>query len=255
MDPRYSLTGLLVGLLIGVTGVGGGSLMTPILILLVGIKPTVAVGSDLAYAAITKIVGGIQHRRQGMVDHRIVWQLAVGSVPGALLGVWFVHHMQHRLGDQVQHIVLRLLGIMLIVVALALFLRSTPLVGVLKKRLHAVRNTHPLLLAIVSGLLGFLFGVTSIGSGSLFGVILIVVYGLSSHKMVGTDVYHAAIITVCAAGAHVWAGNVDYALVGNLLIGSIPGVLIGSKLSSKLPDKVLRPLLASVLLASGIKMI
>jgi uncharacterized membrane protein YfcA len=255
MDPRYSLTGLLVGILIGVTGVGGGSLMTPILILLVGIKPTIAVGSDLAYAAITKIVGGIQHRRQGTVVDRIVWQLAMGSVPGALIGVWFVHHMQHRLGEQVQQIVLRLLGVMLIVVATALFLRSTPLVGLLKQRLRAFRKTHPVLLTLISGMIGFLFGVTSIGSGSLFGVILIIFFGLSSHTMVGTDVYHAAIITVCAAAAHVWAGNVDYALVGNLLVGSIPGVLLGSKLSSKLPDKVLRPLLASVLLASGIKMI
>src|SRR5690349_8587022 len=109
MDPRYSLTGLLIGFLVGMTGMGGGSLMTPLLILILGIKPSVAVGSDLAYSAITKMVGGFQHHRQHTVNYKLALRLACGSVPGSLLGVWCIHHLQHLLGDNVQHLILRFL--------------------------------------------------------------------------------------------------------------------------------------------------
>src|SRR5947209_10100533 len=126
MDPRYSITGLLVGFLIGLTGMGGGSLMTPLLILIVGIKPTVAVGSDLAYSAITKIVGSFQHHRQKTVDYGLALRLAIGSVPGSLIGVWLVHHLQHQIGDGVQKVIVRALGIVLILVSVALFVKSHP---------------------------------------------------------------------------------------------------------------------------------
>src|SRR5690349_13719047 len=126
MDPRYSLTGLLVGFLVGLTGMGGGSLMTPLLILICGVKPTIAVGSDLAYSAITKIVGGFQHHRQKTVNYKLAWQMAIGSVPGSLIGVWLMHRLERWMGEGVQHLVVRLLGFMLILIAIALFLKSSP---------------------------------------------------------------------------------------------------------------------------------
>jgi uncharacterized protein len=246
----------LVGLLVGMTGMGGGSLMTPVLILLLGIKPTVAVGSDLAYSAITKIVGAFQHHRQHTVNYALAWQMAVGSVPGSLAGVWCVHRLQTRLGDGVEQIIVRLLGLMLVLVAVALFVQSIPRRPGWRIRWKVGVRARPLAWAVISGLLlGFLVGVTSVGSGSLFGVLLLFVFGLSAREMVGTDVYHAAILTTAAAAAQVWVKNVDDALVANLLVGSIPGVLIGSKLAVKMPERALRPVLAGVLLLSGLKMV
>ena len=256
MDPRYSLTGLLVGFLVGLTGMGGGSLMTPLLILILGVKPTVAVGSDLAYAAVTKCVGGFQHHRLGTVDYGLAGKLALGSVPGSLLGVWCVHHLQHLLGDRVQHLIQQLLGIMLILISLVLLVKSNPRAEKLHLKIPLTNSKQQLIWAILSGLLlGFLVGVTSVGSGTLFGVLMLVVFGMGTREMVGTDVVHAALLTSAAAAGHLLAGNVDYPLAGNLLIGSIPGVLLGSRLSAKLPEKALRPVLAVVLLLSGLKMI
>src|SRR5690348_3181361 len=125
MDPRYSVVGLAVGFLIGLTGMGGGSLMTPILILLLHFKPTMAVGSDMVYSSVTKIVGGYQHHRQKTVNYALSWRLAAGSVPGGLLGVYWVHSLQLKLGKESEHLLLRMLGIMLIVVAVALFIKSS----------------------------------------------------------------------------------------------------------------------------------
>lgn len=256
MDPLYSLTGLLVGFLVGLTGMGGGALMTPILILLVGVPPTVAVGSDMAYSAITKVVGGWQHKRQKTVNFRLVWQLALGSVPGGLLAVWCVHSLQLRMGPEAEHIIVRLLGLTLILVAAALFVKSSPRLATWRLNLNLRSEGRRLGWAVGIGFtLGFLVGLTSIGSGSLFGVLLLVVFGLDSREMVGTDVFHAAILTTALAGANAWAANINYGLVGSLLVGSVPGVLIGSRLAVKLPEQALRPILASVLLLSGLKML
>ncbi len=256
MNPQYTITGLLIGFLIGLTGMGGGSLMTPFLILLIGIKPTIAVGSDLCYAAITKIIGAIQHHRQGNVDHPLAWRLAWGSVPGSLLGVYCITRLQHHAGADVQLWIGRMLGMMLILVAIALFFRSNPKVKAWGRRLrlkNPEKRTH---WAVAAGLvLGFLVGITSVGSGTLFGVLLIVVFGLRPKSVVSTDVFQAAILSTAAAAGHIWAGNVDFHLVGSLLIGSIPGVLLGSKFADSLPDRIIRPILATVLILSGFKMI
>jgi uncharacterized membrane protein YfcA len=255
MDARFSLTGLLVGFLIGLTGMGGGSLTTPLLILVIGVRPTVAVGSDLAYSAVTKIVGAFQHHRQGTVNHRLAWRMSMGSVPGALLGVWWVQRLQHRLGDDVQQLIVRLLGLVLILVAFTLLLQSSLGFPHRRLRLNIRRCDERSAWTVLTGLvLGLLVGVTSVGSGTLFGVVLLVVFGLSSRQMVGTDLYHAAILTTAAAGAHLGAGNVDYRLVANLLLGSIPGVLVGSRLAARMPESALRPLLAGVLLLAGLRM-
>jgi uncharacterized protein len=255
MTLGYSLTGLLVGFLIGLTGMGGGSLMTPLLILLLGIKPTVAVGSDLAYAAVTKIVGAMSHHQQQTVNYGLAWRMAIGSVPGCLVGVCCVHGLQNHMGDEAQQIVGHVLGLMLILVGLVLIWRCAPRARQWSPRLVGEPRDR-VVWAVGSGIvLGFLVGVTSVGSGTLFGVLLLAVFGLSAREMVGTDVYHAAILTSAAAAAHVCAHNVDYGLVANLLIGSIPGVLLGSKLAARMPETALRPILAGVLLFSGMKMI
>lgn len=256
MTPQFALSGLLIGFLIGLTGVGAGSLMTPVLILILGVKPTIAVGSDLAYSAITKIVGGAVHRSQNTVNRRLAWQIALGSVPGSLLGVWSIHRAQRALGESAQGITLHALGVMLILVAAALLLKSNRRVEAWSQRLRIDRPSVRTAWAVGSGLvIGFLVGVTSVGSGSLFGVLLILVFGLSARETVGTDIYHAAILTSAAAAGHIWIGNVDYRLVGSLLMGSIPGVLLGSRLAGRTPDSVLRPVLAGVLLLSGLKMV
>jgi uncharacterized membrane protein YfcA len=256
MDARYSLTGFLIGFLIGATGMGGGALMTPLLILLLGVKPTVAVGSDLVYAAITKAVGAFQHHREKTVNYGLAWRLAIGSIPGSLLGVCSICWLQDWLGEKVQDTIMHLLGFMLILTAAALLLRLSPLRPHWVRRLQAAPRASPWPLTLGLGfVLGYLVGVTSVGSGTIFGVLLLVVFRLSAREMVGTDVYHAALLTSAAAGAHLWMGHVDSVLVAHLLLGSIPGVLMGCKVAIRLPEKLLRPVLAGVLLLSGWKMI
>jgi Predicted permeases len=256
MDPKYSLVGLLVGFLVGMTGMGGGSLMTPILILLVGIKPTVAVGSDLAYAAITKLVGGWLHRKAGFVDLGLAMRMALGSVPASILGVWALHHFQGLYGEAVQVFVKHALGGMLLLVAAAMLARSTNVIKQVNIPGRARWRREGYFWPVLIGtLLGFVVGVTSVGSGTLFGVAMLLIFGMNAHRMVGTDIVHAAMLTFAAAAAHVWAGNVDYSLVGSLLVGSIPGVLMGSRLATVMPQKALRPTLAVVLLMSGYQMV
>lgn len=254
MSPGYTLTGLLVGFLIGLTGMGGGALMTPLLIMLLGVPPVIAVGSDLAYAAVTKAVGAAQHCRQRTVHTGLVWRLAAGSVPGSLAGVACLHGLQSRPGELAPQLLTRLLGLMLILVALALVWHSNPRSRRWQGRMRA-EGRAPLAGTVAAGaVLGFLVGVTSVGSGTLFGVLLLVVFGLPAREMVGTDVYHAAILSAAAAVAHGWAGNVDCRLVAHLLLGSIPGVLLGSRLSARIPEATLRPILVGVLLCSGLKL-
>src|SRR5439155_7148308 len=244
MDPVIVVFGLCVGILVGMTGIGGGSIMTPLLILVLGIKPVVAVGTDLAYAAITKTLGGWRHLRHGNVHRRISAWLAVGSVPGSLVGVWILHRIHEAHGDDFDSIVLY-------IVAGALALTGVATLG----RAMFVRNveareryTMPLRLkhkaaAIVIGLcVGFVLGVSSAGSGALIAVGLIVVFRLKPQRVVGTDVFHAAILLWVASFAHLVSGNVDLGLTANLLVGSLPGVWIGTSASGKVPSAVLRPL-------------
>jgi uncharacterized membrane protein YfcA len=230
--------------------------MTPILILLLGVQPSVAVGSDLAYSAITKIVGSIQHARQKTIDYKLAGRLALGSAPGSLIGVWLVHHLQRQMGKSSQELILRLLGVMLILVAAAIFVRSHPKAARWERKLNSERlRTNLGLTVTVGAVFGFLVGITSVGSGTMFGVVMLLVFGLGAREVVGTDVFHAALLTSVAAFGHIIAHNVNYSLVGSLLTGSIPGVLLGSRASVRLPEKALRPVLAGVLLLSGLKMI
>jgi uncharacterized protein len=250
VDPLVILFGFGVGILIGLTGIGGGSLMTPLLILFAGIQPVVAIGTDLAYGAITKTVGGWRHWRKGTVDLGVSKWLAVGSMPGALVGVWAAE----RYAEGSQHTLLFVIAAVLLVVALSILLRALFLRGAIERERHSVDMTRRSRVgAVVIGLvLGAALGLTSVGSGALIGLALILVFNLTPHRVVGTDVFHAAILLWTAGIAHWIGGNVDFGLMGTILIGSLPGVWIGTHLIDKVPADGLRPALGCVLLGSAL---
>jgi uncharacterized protein len=254
MDLGLAGFGLGVGLLVGMTGIGGGSLMTPLLILVFGIKPVTAVGTDLAYAAVTKTVGGYRHFRQGTVDVALSTWMAMGSVPAAIAGVYVVEALQRAHGDDFDHLMLTILAIALLFTGLATFARAL----FFKRQQDRERHSADLsarnkVAAVALGLfVGFVLGLTSAGSGALIAVGLILVFRLVPTRVVGTDVFHAGILLWAAATAHVVAGNVDFGTAGTILIGSIPGVWIGSRWSVRVPTAVLRTMLAVVLTGSGL---
>jgi uncharacterized membrane protein YfcA len=250
VDPLVILFGFGVGILIGLTGIGGGSLMTPLLILFAGVQPVVAIGTDLAYGAITKTLGGWRHLRKGTVDLGVSKWLAVGSMPGALLGVWAAEHFARGSQDWLLYVIA---GVLL-VVALSILLRALFLRKAIERERHSVDMTRRARgSAIVIGfVLGAALGLTSVGSGALIGLALILVFRLTPHRVVGTDVFHAAILLWTAGIAHWIGGNVDFGLMGTILLGSLPGVWIGTHLIDHVPADGLRPALGCVLLGSAL---
>jgi uncharacterized membrane protein YfcA len=251
------LFGLGVGILVGTTGMGGGSLMTPLLILVFGVKPVVAIGTDLAYAAVTKTVGGWKHFRQGTVDVRLSTWLAFGSIPGALVGVWVLDLIEKAYGASFDTILLLMVAGALLLTGVAVLARAlfAPNAHARERASIALERRHKVAAVVMGLVVGFVLGVTSAGSGALIAVGLIALFRLTPHRVVGTDVFHAAILLWVAGGAHFLSGNVDFALAGTILIGSVPGVYIGSRLSVKMPERGLRPALGIVLLASGLGLI
>ena len=254
MDPAVAAFGLGVGVLVGMTGIGGGSLMTPLLILVFGVKPVTAVGTDLAYGAVTKTVGGWRHFRQGTVDMTLSAWMAVGSVPAAVGGVYILDVLERAYGEDFDNLLITVLAITLLftgamTLARALFLKR--LHG--RERDSVEMDTRAKVSAVCLGaVVGFVLGVTSAGSGALIAVGLILLFRLVPTRVVGTDVFHAAILLWAAALAHVVAGNVDFVLAANILLGSVPGVWAGSSLSIRVPTATLRTTLAVVLLGSGL---
>jgi uncharacterized protein len=247
MDPLVVLFGLGVGVLIGLTGIGGGSLMTPLLILVVGVNPVVAIGTDLAYGAITKTVGGWRHLRKGTVDLGVSKWLAFGSVPGALAGVAVLERLHLDVTA-----VLVLVAVALLVVSLVVLVRAVRTIAP-RERVQVPLDTRAKATAVAVGaVLGLVLGLTSVGSGALIGPALILLFRLTPVRVVGTDVFHAAILLWAAGLAHWAGGNVDFALMGMILLGSVPGVWIGAALVDRVPGAVLRPLLGCVLLGSAL---
>lgn len=254
----YSVAGAFVGFLVGLTGVGGGSLMAPILILMFGFNPAVAVGTDLWFAAITKTVGGGIHHRLGSPDWTIVKRLALGSIPAAVITlVWLGMLHQGRLeGD----LLMTLLGGALLVTAV-LMLAKTRLTAPLRKFHHVPdeRTLRRQLVATIAGgaAVGVLVTLTSVGAGALVAVLLALTYPLrlSAKTIVGTDIIHAVPLTLVAALGHSWLGNVDVWLLASLLIGSVPGIVAGSLVAGKVNDTLVRFALAAMLVVSGLKMI
>jgi uncharacterized membrane protein YfcA len=257
MDPAIVAFGLGVGVLVGMTGIGGGSLMTPLLILVFGIKPITAIGTDLAYGAVTKTVGGWRHLRQGTVDMSLSMWMAVGSVPAAVGGVYVLELVERTYGDDFDSILLVALAVTLLFTGLVTLGRALFLKALHDKERDTVEmTTRNKVYAVVLGVsVGFVLGVTSAGSGALIAVGLILLFRLVPSRVVGTDIFHAAILLWAAAAAHIVAGNVDFALAGNILIGSIPGVWIGSNLTLRVGNSVLRRTLGLVLIGAGLALL
>jgi uncharacterized membrane protein YfcA len=266
VDLRFSLIGLLIGFLIGLTGVGGGSLMTPVMILIMGVKPIIAVGTDVVYGAVTKLVGGAAHLRQGSVNRRVAYWLAAGSVPASLLGIGVTSAIKQAQPDLVNVFLMRAIAWALIFVALMLVVK--PLLMRLTRRhqreagtdfresMVAMGDRYPWALTLVGAVVGFLVGLTSVGGGSLVIVALFLLYPRwQSVDMVGTDVFHAAVLGGAASIGQLFTGNVNIGMMGSLLLGSIPGVLLGSRFAVGFPERYLRWSLASVLLLSGAKLL
>ena len=250
-DWLLPIYGLVVGLLVGLTGMGGGVLMTPLLVLGLGMPPAAAVGTDLVYSAVTKLAGAWQHARQGTVDLRVVRTLATGSIPASVVAVALLSWLHGRNVALMEEGLTRLIGVMLIVAAFLMLRRV--LFGHqlgLSGEAMASYPTGRLLAIGIAG--GFLVGLTSIGSGSLIIALLVMTVALKPEVLVGTDVAHAFLLVGAAALAHVlFLNDVDFALAAKLLVGSIPGVLLGSRLAVRVPRRPLQIGLAGLLLSTA----
>jgi hypothetical protein len=249
--PLYAVSGLVVGLLVGFTGVGGGSLMTPLLVLLFGIHPATAVGTDLLYAGITKISGSLVHNFNGAVDWRITRRLATGSAPAAILTLLALSYFG-RDSKSVGDVITAVLGIALLLTAVALIFRKWLLerVAATVERLDS-RQIGVLTVALGAAL-GILVSISSVGAGAIGVTVLLMLYPkLPIVRIVGSDIAHAVPLTLIAGAGHWWIGSVDWSLLASLLVGSIPGIAVGSHFASRVPDKVLRPLLAGTLALVG----
>lgn len=251
VDFLHAMAGLLVGLLVGLTGVGGGSLMTPLLVLMFGVSPQTAVGTDLLYAAITKITGSAVHGWRDTVDWKIVRRLATGSIPAALLTLLALSYMG-KVGKSSENVILLSLAALLAVTSLAVLFRDR-----LIKFAHDLEPGAPprqviLGTTILGALIGVAVTVSSVGAGAIGMTVLLILYPrLPVVRIVGSDIAHAVPLALIAGTGHWLIGGVDSHLLVNLLIGSIPGVIVGSLLSTRAPDKVLQPLLAIVLALSA----
>jgi uncharacterized membrane protein YfcA len=254
VDPAIILFGFGIGVLVGMTGMGGGSLMTPLLILIFGIQPTTAIGTDIFYSAVTKTLGGWRHFRMQTVNMELVRWLATGSVPAAVAGVALVSYVQGQVGeDRLNELVYAVLGGTLLMVGIITLTRALILRNLIDERdRFDVERRHKVAAVVIGATTGFVIGITSAGSGTVIAILLIAVYRLAPKRVVGTDVFHAAILLWAAGIAHWIGGNVDFTLAGNILIGSIPGVVIGAALSDRAPQAFIRTALGVVLVGSGI---
>jgi uncharacterized membrane protein YfcA len=247
---QFSLAGLLVGILVGMTGMGGGSLMTPILILVFGFNAKVAVGTDILHGAIFKSFGAVRHRQLGTVHARLACWMLLGSAPLSLLGV----EVANSVGAHSMTTLQKLVGGALIVGGLG-FLAKTVLKGRGDDAPFLLRRRDRILAVLIGATGGFVVGLTSVGSGTFFGLAMLFAYPLTAQKMVGTDLFHAAVLLWVAGISHLLHGDVNKHAMVWLLVGSVPGVLIGSHLSVRAPERPLRFAFSFVLLLSGLKLV
>jgi uncharacterized protein len=258
MDWLYTVSGFLVGVIVGVTGVGGGSLMTPLLVLFFGVSPATAVGTDLLYASITKSLGGWVHSRNGTVDWKVVGLLSLGSLPAALITIALLKYLALD-AKTLKSLVTSVLSVALLLTATALLLKDR--IRKIAQRddgtVYELHHRHLPAATIVTGVVvGVLVTISSIGAGVLGTVALLFLYPrFSAVKVVGTDIAHAVPLTAVAGIGHMALGTVDLVLLGSLLLGSLPGIYIGSHLSAKVPEKILRPILATLLLIIGTRLV
>jgi uncharacterized membrane protein YfcA len=253
---QFTLTGLLIGVLVGLTGMGGGSLLTPILVILFGFKPTLAVGTDVLHGAIFKTFGAVRHRRLGTVHARLTLWMFLGSGPMSLLGVGLATWLKNHYGDGAQSVEAYAVGAALVVGGIGLALKTFIDRGVQASDAPFLLTRRDKWIAFTIGAVcGFVVGLTSVGSGTFFGLIMVFVFPLTIPKIVGTDIFHAAALLWVAGVGHLFAGNVDLRTMAWLLTGSIPGVLLSSQLTLKVPERALRLGLAGVLFLSGLKLV
>jgi uncharacterized protein len=274
MDYRISLVGLLIGFLVGLTGMGGGSLLAPIMILVFRVPPVWAVGTDIAYSTVTKALGSIVHIRQKTVNFKVALWLACGSVPATLLSVTLVQYIRKHYQNLINSVILHALGLTLITVAVLLVVKPFVMNYLERRRLEAQKEAarkgeivaqgsgrwerigRPIATALIGAIVGFLVGLTSVGSGTLIIVSLAFMFPkLGPKELVGTDIFQAFMLLASGVIGYLMAGTINWTLVVLLLIGSLPGVFIGSKVSKYLPDRLMRPVLATVLAISGWKLL
>ena len=255
-SAHFILSGALVGMLVGLTGVGGGSLMTPILTLIFGVAPTTAVGTDLAFAAITKGIGTAAHRLHGNVKWHIVGLLCAGSLTTATLSILFLKQAG-PLSKDWTHFITFSIGVSVLLTALSLTMRAKILQWV-KDNPHRILQGPSLKVAtiLIGGVIGVLVTISSIGAGAIGATLILLLYPhLKTAEVAGTDIAYAVPLTALAGVGHWWLGNVDFSLLFGLLVGSLPAIWLGAKLSSTLPEKFTRSALAITLLLVGIKLV
>ncbi|WP_290701873.1 sulfite exporter TauE/SafE family protein [Amphritea sp.] len=258
MEIAYSFAGLVVGIIVGLTGIGGGALMTPILIVVFGIPPVTAVSTDLLYAAITKFGGSITYTRKKLVEWKVVLLLLGGSIPGALFTLNYLEGLGGL--EKIEHLMNITLGVSLVLTSIAVFFRTKIRNSVVKLKGTAFekhgRRYRPYVTLLMGIILGSLVTLSSVGAGALGTALLIVLYPrMSMQSIVGTDLVHAVVLTGIAGAGHYSMGNVDLWLLLYLVIGSLPGVFLGSHLGSKLSPRVIQPIMGTLLLAIGMRFV
>jgi uncharacterized membrane protein YfcA len=271
LDFRISIAGLLVGLLIGLTGMGGGSLLAPILIILFRVPPVWAVASDITYSTVTKALGSIIHIHHKHVDFRVAGWLACGSIPTTLISVLLVQYVRKHYDTLTNSIIVQAIGFVLILVAVLIFLKPYLMCWIERRRQEQAKQeviaqeelackpiawTYPMATALVGAVVGFLVGLTSVGSGTLIIAAVAFLYPrLTPRELIGTDVFQAFLLLLAGFAGYLITGGINWSIVSLLLLGSLPGVVIGSMLSKYIPNKYLNPVLAVVLGISGLKLI
>jgi uncharacterized membrane protein YfcA len=255
INPLYSLSGFVVGVLVGQTGVGGGSLMTPLLVLLFGVHPLTAVGTDLLFASVTKSAGTLVHGMNKTVDWRVTGRLAAGSVPATVLTLYLVTRFD-LVGKSSASLISTILGCALILTSIALVMRRR-IMAYAGHRLMGFSARKTAILTVLTGAtLGVLVSISSIGAGALGVTALILLYPrLPIPTIIGSDIAHAVPLTLIAGLGHWMLGSVNGSMLVSLLVGSLPGIVLGSYLSARLPDVVLRGVLAAVLALVGVKLV
>jgi uncharacterized membrane protein YfcA len=252
---QFVLTGLGLGLIVGLTGVGGGSLMTPILIILFGFAPSNAVGTDIFHGAIFKSFGAVRHRRLKTVHGHLAFWLFAGSGPLAIVGVAVSRALQNQLANA-ETILGYTIGVALILGGGGFLAKSFVKHGIQPSEAPFIMSRRDKLIALGTGaVFGFIVGLTSVGSGTYFGLMMVLVYPLTMPRIVGTDIFHAAALLWVAGAGHLIIGDVDLHAVAWLLVGSVPGILISSRYTVKVPDMTIRGALGGILIISGLKLL
>jgi uncharacterized protein len=257
MDPRFSLAGLVVGTFVGLSGVGGSAILAPVLILLLGVKPSIAIGTDLLYSVPTKLFALGLHRRQGTIDWKVTGRLLLGGMPGGLLGLWIYAQLQHAIPDaQLQPVLRHAIGIAILLACIGaaiLWFRRSRIAEVAED----VRTPLSTAMTILVGaVVGVLVSITSVGSGSVTLPLLILVFpGVLLRRLIGSEIAFAAFLVPLAAAGHIAFGNTNWPMVISLVIGSLPGVWIGSALCKITGDRWMRPIILGVLAFASSRLI